>query len=143
MMDPVDFLKTAESLMDSPREPDIRTSVGRSYYGVFLYFRERLACKGLYKQINSDTASHDFIIQCLMFCNEKIGQVASSRLKTLKQKRRSADYRLGDQFSSNDSSDALEMAKLIISDFEKITIEEETRLIENAIKHARLKDWIR
>lgn len=73
-MEPKQFFITAEMLKDKPNESHLRTSVGRSYYAAFLYFREHLKSLGLEKKRNPAREIHEFVIQCLEFSGIKEGK---------------------------------------------------------------------
>ena len=142
-MDPSEFLKTAELLKSQTEQAHLRTSIGRSYYAVFLYFRERFRRLGLEKTKHPGRDEHAFVIQCLRFCGVTEGVKASQYLNDLQQVREDADYHLDRIFSQNDADDAFAKAKRVITDYEEsVTPNKEKSLIDNALAHARLKDWI-
>lgn len=143
-MDPTDFLKTAELLKTHIEEAHLRTSIGRSYYAAFLYFRERLRFHGLEKKKQPSQEAHAFVIQCLQKSNVQEGKKASTCLYDLRQLRTDADYRLNKKFSQNDADDAFAKAKNVIDDYtNNITPEQEMQLIQNASNFAiKTKGWI-
>lgn len=140
-MNPCDFHETAELLKNHHEEAHIRTSVGRAYYGTFLYFREFLAQNGLEK-MKPRHDIHAFVTECLQFCNVPEGTKAAVRLKTLFKWRTDADYDLSKSFTVADSSDRLAEAKKIVSVFDAITIEKKNNIIKNATDYAHRKAWI-
>jgi len=143
IVDPLDFLRTAELLVEEEQECHIRTAIGRSYYAVFLFFRKFLAEHGLKKTKQPSKGVHAFVQQCFTFCNIKEGAKAARRLNDLNQSRTDADYKLEKQLSTNESSDALALAKKAVNNFKQstsdINIED---LIENATQYAKSKDWV-
>ena len=142
-MEPTNFFKTAELLKSHTEESHLRTSVGRSYYAAFLYFREHLRSLGLEKKIKPKADAHAFIIQCLGFSQVSEGNKASKYLHDLQQVREDADYQLDKKFLQNDAEDAFVKAKKVIADYDKnITLEKEKKLIEKAISFAKGKSWI-
>ena len=142
-MDPREFYETAELLKNHSEQPHIRTSIGRAYYGTFLYFREFLIQNGLEKKKQPSKDIHAFVTECLQFSNVPEGAKAAVRLKALFQSRRDADYNLRMSFTPADSNDRLDEAKKTISDFEQTaTPEKKQNIIKNATDFARRKDWI-
>lgn len=142
-MEPTQFFTTAELLKDKPGESHLRTSVGRSYYAAFLYFREYLKSLGLEKKKNLTQDVHRFVIQCLQYSNVPEGSKASKYLHDLRQLRTDADYRLDKKFSQNDADDAFAKAKATIDNYTRsITPQREAELIRQATVHAKQKDWI-
>lgn len=141
-MDPTDFFKTAELLKTHTEEAHLRTSIGRSYYAAFLYFRERLRSLGLKKK-NPNLNAHAFVIQCLGFSQVSEGSKASKYLHDLQQVREDADYHLDKKLSPNDAADALVNARKVIDDYKaNITPTKETKLVKGASSHAKSKDWL-
>ena len=142
-MEPTDFFKTAELLKTYVEEAHLRTSIGRSYYAAFLYFREYLKSLGLEKKKNPTQGVHIFVIQCLGFSNVPEGSKASKFLHDLRQLRTDADYRLDKKFSQNDADDAFARAKATIDDYTRsITPQREAELIRQATVHAKQNQWI-
>jgi len=142
-VEPTDFLKTAKLLKTHAQEPHLRTSISRSYYGAFLYFREHLRALGLEKTKKPSLDAHAFVIQCLGFSQVTEGSKASKYLHDLQQVREDADYHLDKKFSQNDAEDTFVKARKVINDYQKnITAEKEKQLIENATGFAKRKSWI-
>jgi uncharacterized protein (UPF0332 family) len=145
-MDPIDFLETADLLKKKNHQGHLRTSIGRSYYATFLYFRERLKSKGLVKIIKPKSDVHSFVINCLQYSHIAEGSKAARYLKDLQQAREDADYDLDKVLDPNDAKDAFERARKAIKDYiDNIGIppDKEDQLIAKAKEHAKLKDWIR
>ena len=142
-MKPIDFFKTADLLKTHTEEAHLRTSIGRSYYAAFLYFRERLKTLGLEKKKKPNLDAHAFVVECLGFSRVSEGSKASQYLKGLKQNREDADYHLDKKLSQNDAEDALARARKLIDDYKaNITPTKETKLVESASSYARSKDWL-
>lgn len=98
--EPWSFADTAERLLgyDQPTQADLRTSVGRAYYGVYGYFRARvLAAKGVDAEDLFGRAGLHGAIEELM----AEGDFAEVHLyfSGLKRKRVAADYHYGPQDS--------------------------------------------
>lgn len=142
-MEPTNFFKTAELLKTHVEEAHLRTSIGRSYYAAFLYFRERLKSCGLEKKKQPNQDAHAFVIQCLQSSNVLEGSKASGYLRDMRQLRTDADYHLDKKFSQNDADDAFVIANKAIEDYTRnITPEQEMKLIQKATDFAKLKGWI-
>ncbi len=132
-MNPEDFFKTAEFLnSDTSLEANLRSSISRSYYGIFLYFREYLESKGIRKIKEPKRQVHEFVRKTFRGSNSIFGSKLADKLKDLKQSREDADYDLKRSFTIDDSEIVLELAQKAISDYKKISPEEEIKLIRNA-----------
>ena len=137
------FLKTAELLKEQTDEEHLRTSIGRSYYAAFLFFRECLKQIGLEKTKNPGQYAHAFVIQCLQFSEIKEFSHTSQYLRDLKQVREDADYRLETSFSQKDADDAFLKAQKVIEDYKQnITTEKETELLNKASAYAKRRHWL-
>jgi uncharacterized protein (UPF0332 family) len=145
-MNPTDFLETADLLKKKNHQGHLRTSIGRSYYATFLYFRERLKSKGLVKTIRPNNEAHSFVIDCLQFSQINEGTKAGRYLKDLQQVREDADYNLDIVLDPNDAKDALDRALNAIKDYNdniSKSPDKEDQLIVKAKEHAKLKGWIK
>ncbi len=157
-MNPADFHKTAELLKNRKEEWHVRTSINRSYYGLFLYLREFLTDKEVRLPDRNRKSHHQFVLEC--FHKSRFFQDNSekncknpekkpkpkdstifgiySRLKTLLQRRTDADYKLHLVFRVNDSEDSLRLATTTVQDFEKLhNSEREKHIINTAKCHAQ------
>lgn len=142
-VDATAFLRTAKLLKEQTDEAHLRTSIGRSYYAAFLYFRERLKQIGLEKTKHPGREAHAFIIQCLQWSEVTEGTKASWYLRDLQQVREDTDYHLEKTFSQNEANDAFLKAQKVINDYKhNINTEKETTLLEKASAYAKLKDWL-
>ena len=63
-MNPADFHKTAELLKSREEEWHIRTSINRSYYGLFLCLRQSLTEAGVRLPDRRRKSHHQFLIDC-------------------------------------------------------------------------------
>jgi uncharacterized protein (UPF0332 family) len=142
-VDPKQFFTTAELLKDKPNESHLRTSVGRSYYAAFLYFRELLRNLGLEKKKNPAHEAHEFVVQCLQFSRTVEGEKAAEYLRDLRRVRTDADYHLNIAFSEKDADYAYVRATRVVADYERgITPAKKKILRHNAMAHARQKGWV-
>lgn len=140
-MDPKDFLLTASNLKDSQNESDVRTSIGRSYYSVFLYLREQLKSLGFEKQCQPNQEAHEFICYSLENCGVKEGSKIGNKIRTLRQERRFADYDLSKLINKNKSCDIYSISCSLIQEFEKLSSDLKGQIIIGAQKSASLKSW--
>jgi uncharacterized protein (UPF0332 family) len=141
-IDPIKFLGVAGELKDHQSEEYRRTSVNRSYYAVFLYFRDYLNRTGVSKDNQSKHDIHEFVIQCLSYSNTRPGSIVGQKLNDLRQYRNHSDYEINNIFLC-DSSSVHKIAQGIITDFNRdINQQVEDALIQAATKHAQLKGWI-
>ena len=139
-LEPKDFFNTAEKLKDSNIESDLRTSMSRSYYAIFLYLRDFLASLGLKKK--KDNQAHFFVRACLSNSNVKKAQELSALLGDLCKKREKADYKLNECILTAEVDDAYKDAVEAIEDF-KITEEDEKKLIKNVKIAGEYQDWFK
>lgn len=141
-MQACDFHNTAKLLKDCKEEEHIRTSISRSYYGAYLYFREFLAKNGLVKRKKRQDP-HAFVHRCLQFCEVEEGVKAAVRLNNLFEWRNDADYKLVRPFSNKDSNDRLKDAQETIADFKSAVNRQKTQvIIKMATAHAEQKGWV-
>lgn len=143
-MEPTDFFKTAKLLKTHAKEEaHVRTSIGRSYYAAFLFFREWLRTRGLEKKIKPSQDTHAFVNQCLGFSQVSEGCKASKYLRDLQQVREDADYHLDKKLSKNDAEDTFVRAIKVVDNYQKdITTAKEKELVEKATDFAKRKSWI-
>lgn len=138
MIDPTDFHKTAELLKDQQEEWHVRSTVNRSYYGAFLYFRDFLTRQKVDIPEPGTKSQHQFVIKCFeksktvaLKINKSSRKKGNSedkvnhkmlgkiwfRLKTLLEDRINADYNLALRFPPSYSDDSLKRARTTIQDF--------------------------
>ena len=135
-MNPEEFFKTAEKLKDSDKESDLRTSIGRSYYAVFLYLREYLFKLGIVSKRKKGI--HFFVQACLSNSRVKEAQTLSTELHELEQKRTKADYKLNAKITPKEAVDTLRDAQEAVGKFSSsMTLDKENILVVNAKQFAR------
>lgn len=89
-MDPRDFLAVAERFKASPSEAERRTSVGRSYCGLFNVIITALASRGVvFRQIPED---HYTLVSYLAKSGHRTAASVGAVLKDLRGERNRADY---------------------------------------------------
>ncbi len=135
-----DFHKTAKLLnCHSNEEANIRTSINRSYYGAFLYFREYLKDNQVRKTKEPDKRVHFFVRETFRNSNSTAGSRVAEILSDLQEKRHQADYDLEEVFTPDDSEEYLEIAEKVISDYNQIDLQEKSKLLRNAKTYVQLK----
>ena len=95
-MDPADFLSVAIKLSASQREADLRTAVGRAYYGAFHFVRQFLHDCGVQpsRKDHYGAEIHKKVRFCLDAAGSSYAALASENLATLRDHRNDADYDL-------------------------------------------------
>lgn len=151
-MDPTDFHKTAQLLGMETEEAHIRTSINRSYYGLFLFLREFLTHNGIrLPDRKSKKSHHQFVLECIhearFFSDSSEDNRRLSggrrpqdntilgiyrRLQTLLQNRTDADYKLHLTFQPTDSQDSLRHAIETVEDFKGLGSEKEKHILATA-----------
>ena len=89
-MDPKAFLDFAQSLIKGKNEEHFRTSVSRSYYG--LYNHIALSLESMGHPLPPDANGHKKAVHYLRNCNVKAVEDIASPLEDLRLERNSADY---------------------------------------------------
>ena len=123
MFDPKSFLDLAENLKDPKKdnlfESKVRTSVGRSYYSVFLTTRakiERITGKDLEKK----NSSHEIIINRLkVSSNTELAEFGSD-LDSLRTYRRTADYVTKISLQQGVAESAFKLAKELLENLKNL-----------------------
>jgi len=113
-MDPQDFLNTANVLVNSSEESDLRSSVSRSYYAVILFYRNYFAGKLNFLPEKLNPAVHKFVPECFNACDPVEVKKIGEKINRLKQDRTNADYILSKTVSSTKAKDCLRSAKELI-----------------------------
>ncbi len=118
MMRPREFLETAADLSSGVREADWRTSIGRSYYALFLALREVLLAGDPRRLLSSGGGrrlGHEFLVRCLKNCSDADVNEIGDILFDLKIKRHDADYdlsvRIDRQAATRSLADAKNLAE--------------------------------
>lgn len=91
-MNPDDFLDLAIRLSNCHSEAERRTAVSRAYYGLFHLAHRLVSRCGISLPINE---AHSKLCHCLTSGSANVdAQAAGSKLNTLRESRRQADYDL-------------------------------------------------
>jgi len=123
MFQPKHFLDLGENLKDSPKdnlfESRIRTSIGRSYYSIFLATRYKL--EGLInKELEKKRNIHEVIIDNLKkSVDNQIAQFGTN-LDTLRNYRLQADYRIRINLHQNVAVSAYALANDLFNDLKNL-----------------------
>ena len=92
-MDPLDFIKTANSLESSNEEADRRSAVSRAYYAVFNHIKRYLKDCGIY--IPENHTAHIKIARYLRYSGLSNAKEMGDAVENLRDERWDADYELG------------------------------------------------
>jgi hypothetical protein len=115
-MEPLDFLRVAESLQPSAQEAERRTSIGRSYYAMFNYLRLKV---DPIRRVPIEDA-HQAMTHYLSLANNKELSSVGQTLSDLRTTRNTADYEMDAVISADDSALALRRAKRAIAKFDSL-----------------------
>jgi hypothetical protein len=115
-VDPVDFLVVAGRLRASEVEAERRTSVGRSYYGLYNLLSE---CFRVGANLQGNGADHGRLIRYLSQSSDGALQKAGERLKNLKSLRQDADYRMNLVMGAGESELAYRLAREALTAVQK------------------------
>ena len=143
-MIPTDFHKTAELLKDKHKECHIRTSITRSYYGVFLHLRDFLA-QGDIKKREPTRSIHTFVQVCFLESRVTEGETIGANLSHLRRAREDADYELGQRIERDRSQDCFKTAKRTIAQLEKLiacNAQARKKILKNARIAAQKRKWL-
>lgn len=136
-MDAKDFLKIAKRLLRYNNEASRRTSIGRSYYGIFNYLKQECYLLGF--SIQKGSAGHGQLKNYLHNCEVNEGVDIGSKIGDLYSQRLIADYELGEEVKEQTASLIFEKAEDIVRRFPSIDkaafkagVEKYIRVINNA-----------
>lgn len=140
-MNPEEFLKLAQQLLgQSPNEAAKRTSVSRSYYGLFNMLKQFLRDNQI--SVVNTAVAHEQVYNYLFNCGTGEAQTVASDLNDLRDDRNDADYELGDsKFEDTNEVNLMYMkAKAAYKEFQQlITNREVRRNIINGVKDYKKK----
>ena len=91
-MDPRDFHKLASRLVTGPSAAELRTAIGRAYYGAFGVGIDTL--RGLGFSIGKGAAAHGEVQRCMANSNDVAVSEVGLKLTRLHAQRIRADYQL-------------------------------------------------
>ena len=94
-MDAQDFLKIAKKLLRYNSEANWRTSIGRSYYGIFNYLKHE--CRLVDLSISKGSSGHAELQRYFHNCGINEGIDIGSKIGDLYSQRIIADYELDDK----------------------------------------------
>lgn len=123
MFEPKLFLNLAENLKDSPNddlfESRIRTSVGRSYYAVFLATRNKVE-KLVEKELEKRRDIHQVLINRLKGSVNSQMAAYGTNLDSLRQYRLQADYRIQTNISTSIAETAFMLANELFTNLKSL-----------------------
>lgn len=117
-MDAKDFLKVAKQLLRYNNEAKWRTSIGRSYYGIFNYLKQE--CETLNIHIYDNSRGHDQLKTYLQNCEIDEGVEIGSKIGDLYTQRIIADYKLKEEVGESTAKTVFEKAQDITKRFPSI-----------------------
>lgn len=88
-MDPLDFLRVANTLKDSAEEAELRTAVGRAYYAVFNHIRSYLASKNVRFE---NYRIHERLPMSIRNSGGEVAREVGSKFGELRDDRHESDY---------------------------------------------------
>ena len=107
-MDPADFLAVAARFRASTSEVERRTSVGRSYYGLYNVLRARLRTGA---NLQGNSGDHRRLIVYLTQNDDARLQQVGEKLKNLRDLRNDADYEMNFTMGAAQSELAYQSAR--------------------------------
>ena len=117
-MDAKDFLKVAKRLLRYNNEASLRTSIGRSYYGIFNYLKHE--CQLLSLDISKGPGGHGELKRYFHSCESAEGIDIGSKIGDLHSQRIIADYDLDAKVEEKTAKLIFEKAQVIARRFPKI-----------------------
>jgi uncharacterized protein (UPF0332 family) len=139
-VDPKEFLDTASSLVCSSTQPDLRTSVSRSYYAVILFFRDYLAQKVGFLPEKLESGVHKFVPECFSESGSDEAKTIGEKIKRACADRVNADYKLSKQLSKTKAGDCLDLASKLIST--SLSFKAEKAVLKQATARAKARKLI-
>lgn len=126
-MDARDFFPIAERMCRSADEAERRTSIGRSYYGLFLVLLGTLSERGIvFRETPED---HQMLISYLLKGRNRTAASVGAALKDLRQERNHADYNLKEICTAKSSEFVYLKAAKALGNFESISDPEMVNLV--------------
>jgi hypothetical protein len=118
-IDPLKFLEIAERYKNSGHEHERRTSIGRSYYGVYNFLWTELRKAGVHR-FRGDGKDHTRMVHFLSKCQNYHAGLVAGFLKTLKSARRTADYEMEQTVAESKSEFIHGRAIRAVETFQKV-----------------------
>ena len=115
-MDPLDFLRVANILQNSPGEAEIRTAVGRAYYAVFNHRKIYLAENGIVLPANNQ---HYKLPKYIRNSGVEEAKIVGQKLADLRDDRVDADYKMDlGGFNAETRDTLVGKARQAVADFQ-------------------------
>ncbi len=129
-----DFISLAKKLQKVSGEAELRTAVGRPYYGVFNFVIEKLKTNGI--RFSSAAEDHEKLVRYLTNCGIDEIQNVGMSINDLRGVRNNADYKMAISFqNSSDVAFNVMKAEIAMNNFEKKSL----GAIVNGIKEYKKK----
>lgn len=110
MIDPLEWIEVADSLVSDGDEARIRAAIGRLYYALFIKNRDALAARGLL-EVRGDDADHRAVFDALR-SNRRAS--AAMALRDLRTYRNTSDYAVNAEVGTTDWRKARQLARDVI-----------------------------
>lgn len=127
-MNPADFLPVAERYQNSPIEAERRTSIGRSYYGVFKVLVGKLSTKGVGFHESQD--DHRLLAKYFKSSGNSSGYKIGQKLENLRKLRNDSDYKMSIVISAENSRLAYLLAKQMLDTFDQLSPEALAKIVQ-------------
>ncbi len=114
-MDPLEFLTLAGRLKDSALEAERRTSIGRSYYGLYNALQSALTKAG--KSFPGDAEDHEALRHYFVRAPDKETSTLGGIIGSLRLQRNEADYRMDMDINADASRFAHHRAARVLRRF--------------------------
>lgn len=98
-------MTVAERLKDSSAEAELRTSIGRSYYALFISLRDALMTAGV--RFARDGQDHRRLPSYLHRANSREAAAIAQTLQNLRGQRELSDYEMQQEITKRDAEVAL------------------------------------
>jgi len=118
MMQPSEFLDTAERLAQGATEGDWRSAISRAYYAVFHVLGEFFLAHGL--DLGQGGQAHNNLYIGLYNCGIAAAAVIGTSVDNLRTSRVTADYVLNASITSVNAGSRVQEARQIVADFQAL-----------------------
>lgn len=118
-MNPGDFLGVADRLRAFQSEAELRTSVGRSYYGLYNILLESLSSRGV--TFKKDGVDHWRLTNYLQRCRNQDAARIGTALQDLRVQRNDADYEMNAVIDKNQAELAYRRTQRVVALFTRLS----------------------
>lgn len=117
-MDAIEFLDSAEKIIQNNKEVDYRNAVSRAYYCAYHKTASFVEPLNLERSFG---ATHEKLVGILQNHTNKKLKTIGNKLNALREFRVDADYKLNKPFSFQDAQSALKRTKALLQDIDSFT----------------------